>query len=390
MNGFFDKYDITLYNNEDIKTIINDNLIEDPFYIIDFNNILEAFNKWNEKLSYIKIYYAVKCNDNPLILEFLSNLDCNFDCASMNEIKQILDITKDPDRIIYANPCKSNKYINYAKENNINLMTFDNIEELYKIKTHHPNSKLVLRIAVDDSNSICKFNIKFGCKYENIEEILKTLKILNLNLYGLSFHVGSGCNSSISYYNALKLCKDICDLSLQYKYNIKLIDIGGGFQFIDTDIIKFDDIADQINKGVDDFFKDNDVEFIAEPGRFMVEKSHTLILNVIGKKKELIDGVPYFNYYVNDGIYSSFNCLIFDHKKPIFKLLNEPKINNIYISKIFGPTCDSMDLIYDNRLLPELFIGDFIYIENFGAYTTSAMSKFNGFNLKDFKYIFNY
>jgi diaminopimelate decarboxylase len=53
---------------------------------------------------------AVKCNPDPLIIKTLATMGCNFDCASPNEIRLVIDATKDsndkPD-IIYANPCKS-------------------------------------------------------------------------------------------------------------------------------------------------------------------------------------------------------------------------------------------------------------------------------------------
>jgi ornithine decarboxylase len=146
-----------------------------------------------------------------------------------------------------------------------------------------------------------------------------------------------------------------------------------------------------------DFFGDDllnkSIRFIAEPGRYFVEKSHTLVLNVIGKKRE-----TYINndtneleeiiiYYLNDGVYGSFNCIYFDHKKPCVLPFNERNEKILYKSKIFGPTCDSIDLITEEIMLPELAIGEWVYVENFGAYTTASSSSFNGFITTDYKYI---
>ncbi len=368
-----------------IKKFIRTNKQYKPFYIINLKKIIKIYKKWLSYLPLVKPYYAVKCNNNKKILKLLSDLGCSFDCASKEEIKTILNITNDPSRIIFANPCKIPSHIKYASNNDVDYMTFDCEEELYKIKKYHPNSKLILRIAVDDSYSICKFNIKFGCRLEDVNKLIKIMKNLDLNLSGFSFHVGSGCNSDIIYYDALKSCREAFDIAVSnnYNHNIDIIDIGGGFQ----DNNNFINITMNINKGLNDFFKyeidNNIINVIAEPGRFFVEKSHTLVLNVIGKKKSDNE----FKYYLNDGVYGSFNCIIFDHKIPTIKSLHKPNPSTEeYISKFFGPTCDSIDLIADNIKFHELNIGDYIYIPNFGAYTYSASSSFNGFKTKSFKY----
>jgi len=72
-------------------------------------------------------------------------------------------------------------------------------------------------------------------------------------------------------------------------------------------------------------------------------------------------------------------------KKPCIKLLRENDCENEYKCKIFGPTCDSQDIIENELLLPELNIGEWLYIPNMGAYTCSSWTDFNGFK-KAIKY----
>ena len=199
-NSFLQKYDVKLYGSDrDTYDIINDfleeNQSERAFYIIDLGELTNSFSNWMRCLPDVHPYYAIKCNPNPVILEALAALGANFDCASENEIKTIIEITKDPTRIVFANPCKMSSQIRYARANDVDMMTFDCEEELYKIKLYHPYAKLILRLAVDDSNSICKFNKKFGCKLEQVEELLTIAKTLKLAVVGFSFHVGSGCKS---------------------------------------------------------------------------------------------------------------------------------------------------------------------------------------------------
>lgn len=361
--------------------LLND--IDEPYYIINLKEVQDTYNRWVKCLPNVKPYYAMKCNPNDRIIKLLASLGCNFDCASKSEIQHILDITNDPSRILFAHPCKYSSHIKFAKEKNVNLMTFDSIEELYKIKEYHPESKLLLRLAVDDSQSLCKFNIKFGCAFEDISAILQTIKDLNLNLIGFSFHVGSGCSSAYIYYDALSICKRAQELAKIYNINISMIDIGGGF-VAHNNAVSFEDIAEKIKEAQYDFFENDDIEFIAEPGRFMVQTSHTLIVSVIAKKNKYDEIV----YYINDGIYGSFNCMIFDHQKP--ELIPMDKNNeNLYKSHIFGNTCDSMDELYKSILLPELEVNDKLMVKNFGAYTCSAASNnFNGYKITNFIYTF--
>jgi len=359
---------------------------DEPFYIIDLTEIKKAVCRWKKCLPTIQPYYAMKCNPNNVILEFLYELGCSFDCASKTEIQQILQITKDPSKIVFAHPCKYPSHLQYAKETGVNLMTFDCEEELYKIKLYHPKAQLLLRLAVDDSQSLCKFNSKFGCKQENVLKLLKLAKILNLQLTGFSFHVGSGCKSADTYYDALRICRDATDLAESVGHHISMIDIGGGFiAHVDDDTsVTFEDIAHKITQGLHDYFKDTKIKFIAEPGRFLVQKSHTLILSVVAKKKV----GDTFIYYLNDGVYGSFNCIIFDHQNPEIIPL-EASSAKLYQSQIFGNTCDSMDEIKKCVWLPELCINDYVYVRNFGAYTTSAKSDgFNGYKVS--RYVYTY
>jgi ornithine decarboxylase len=395
-NTLLQKYDVKLYGSDYymydiINDFLEDNQSEKAFYLIDLGEVTKLFANWTNLLPNVKPYYAVKCNPNPVLLDALASLGANFDCASENEIKTIIEITKDPTRIIFANPCKMSSQIRYARANDVDLMTFDCEEELYKIKLYHPYAKLVLRLAVDDSNSICKFNKKFGCRLFQVSDLLVIAKTLKLDVVGFSFHVGSGCSSANSFYDAISECKKACELANELKINIDLIDIGGGFPGVDKSI-KFSDIAQKINEGINDFFgkeiEEKSIKFIAEPGRYFAERTHTLVLNVIGKKYMIDDGGDKsFVYYLNDGAYGSFNCIKNDYQSPVILPFNE-RDGKLYRSQIYGPSCDSIDVIGENVMLPDLAIGESVYIENFGAYTISASSNFNGIEKPINKYIF--
>lgn len=390
-NDLLQKYHVKYFKvDADLRDIIHDSMEEqsndDPFFLIDLGEINKAYSRWKDLLPDVRLYYAIKCNPNMAILETLATLGANFDCASRTEIETILDITNDPSRIIFANPCKMPSHIRYAKKNNVDLMTFDCQEELYKIKLDYPSARLLLRLAVDDSKSVWSFNCKFGCAMGGVHDLLKISKELELEIVGFSFHVGSGCYSAESYYDAIGKCRIATDIAKKLGIEIKMIDIGGGFPGADFFSTTFADVATSIDRAIHDFFgKGRSIQFIAEPGRYIVQKSHVLVLQIIGKKTSREENM--IIYYINDGIYSSFNCIIFDNCKPIIHPLNK-KEGKLFRSKIFGRTCDSIDKIVDPIMLPDLAIGDRLYVENFGAYTVASASCFNGFEKPVNKYFY--
>ena len=348
---------------------------KEPYYVIDLSKIKDAYDLWRQYLPEVDLYYAMKCNPNEIILKEIHKLGIKFDCASKQEIIDALQFTTS-DNIIYANPCKVPHHISYAKECGVSLTVVDCECEMYKMKELYPESKLLLRIAVNDENSQCAFSKKFGCKMNEVKKLLLLSKQLDLKIVGFSFHVGSGCTNPKLYYDALCDCKTSTIIATALGIQIEIIDIGGGFN--QTNFIE---CSKEIQKGMKLF---RDKKFISEVGRFLVEQTHTLYLHVICKKINETEII----YYLDDGIYGSIGCKIFDHAKPILKILKDKESTESNKSKfnstVYGPTCDSFDLIDENILLPELNVGDTIYIENFGAYTSASASSFNGYKVSTF------
>lgn len=344
----------------------------------------------NEKIDTL---IAVKCNPSKVLLRTLHYMGASFDCASKAEIEQVIAIGADPTtQIIFANPCKQLSHIRYAKEQGVSMVTVDNEAELYKMRNHWPQVGIVIRIAVDDSKSVCKFSSKFGAPMDQVPSLIKISKDLGLNLIGVSFHVGSGCYSVDSFTNALKNARTVFDLAEQEGYKLTLLDIGGGFPGSNDDKPSFIDIADAIRGLMDKLFPN--VRIIAEPGRYFASASHVMVCNIFSKRQNKVEEgkekeQAKFLYYVNDGLYGSFNCLYFDHAqisiRPIMTSSNSSKEK--HLCTIFGPTCDSLDKIAEKIYLPELEIGDWIYVPNFGAYTVAAGSSFNGFKTMKMHYI---
>jgi len=356
---------------------------DDAFHICDLGDIMQKWKKWCEVLPQVHPYYAVKCNPDQLVLSQLQELGVNYDCASKGEIKSILQMGISPGRIIFANPCKQISHIKYAKLNNVNLMTFDNEPELHKIKHHHPHAELIIRIKVDDSKSLCKFGVKFGVDPSHTRSILETAWNLGLHVAGVSFHVGSGCFDASLFYQAVKLAKNVFNQGNEVGYNFKILDIGGGFPGHTQTDISFEAAAWNLNRGFAEYFPSGcGVKIIAEPGRYFVASAYTTVCNVTSVREVTSDTkVDGYMYYLNDGVYGSFNCILFDHQHPQPRTLRDVENGEeLFECSVWGPTCDSLDCISASVKLPKLSIGEWIVFDNMGAYTMAAASMFNGFN----------
>ncbi|XP_065670740.1 antizyme inhibitor 2 isoform X2 [Hydra vulgaris] len=353
---------------------------DDPFYVCDIDDIVKKHWMFQNLLPQIKPFYAIKCNPDPVVIALLAHLEVNFDCASKCEIKAVLDLGVDPDRIMFANPCKQASYIKYANEKNVKKMTFDNEAELFKIKEHFPGAELVIRIKVDDSKSTYKLGRKFGASLKSTQKLLQIAKNLDLNVIGVSFHVGTGCYDASLFYSAVKSAAAVFNQGENLGYNFTLLDIGGGFPGVKNGKISMDNIAAQLNLSIAEFFPpEMNLSIIAEPGKYFVESAFTLCCNVTSVRKVVDDKKTEFMYYLNDGVYNSFLCVLFSEKfKPL--PLNESKTHLLFKSSVWGPTCDSCDCISEETYLPKLSIGDWLYFENMGAYATCLATKFNGFN----------
>jgi len=377
------QFDVDYTQDEKVETIISRKMEyalerEEAFYIVDLGRVIQRYVDWCRLLPRVQPFYAIKCNNDTAIMKTLVSLGVNFDCASKNEIQQVLDMGFEPSRIIYANPTKMKSHISYARNAGVDLMTFDNAAELRKISEAFPNARMVMRIITDDSNSVCKFSCKFGVPLNQTQSLLEEAKSLGVNVVGVSFHVGSGCMSTQSFLSAIRSAHSVFAQGTALGFNMSFLDLGGGFPGSSDSTISFSEIALAIAPLLDELFP-QEVEIIAEPGRYFVCEAYTLAVNVFAKRTVESENSKEFLYYINEGVYQSFNCIFFDHYVPAPIVFDPRGRTENFRCTVFGPTCDSIDCIGKGMLLPELEVGEWLYFKNMGAYTVAAASPFNGF-----------
>ncbi|XP_058128090.1 ornithine decarboxylase 1-like [Anopheles ziemanni] len=368
-----------------VRDIILQGPHEEPLHVLDLDDVVQKHYGWCEQMPRVRPFYAVKCNDDPRILQTLITLGLGFDCASKGELERMLDFGVKPERIIFAQPAKSIPSLLYARSKQVSVMTFDSAVELEKIHQYYPEAQLVLRMRHDSLKVIRVLGKKFGCDPVNeAPALLHKAAQLRLNVVGISFHVGSDCEEHEVYYDAVKMARSLFDYALSIGYDLTILDIGGGFPGDRNKPIER--YAKAVNRAIDHFFPDGEnVRIIAEPGRYYVASAVTLVSFVDSKRfvtERQEDGIARTRifYYLNDGIYGSFYFTAHEDQEAL-PIVQRKAGAKEYSSSVWGPTCDAADVILPDIMLPELAIGDSVVFENVGAYGIVRGAAFNGFLL---------
>jgi ornithine decarboxylase len=354
-----------------------------PLFVVDHEELRRNYATFKKYLPRVQAYYAVKANPDPAIVRTLFKTGASFDVASMPEFRIVYKYIKDMpdkqrqdwiwDKIIYANPIKANETLQELNPYKP-LVTYDNYEEIRKIKKYAPQAGLALRLKVPNTGAMVELSSKFGAAPGEAVDMILAANKVGLTVEGLSFHVGSQTTNFKNYVAAINLAANIFKEAKDRGYTkMNLLDIGGGFPAPYDDTVKpFRELASIINREINRLFPKN-IQILAEPGRFLVATAATAVSKIIGKAVR--DGK--LCYYINDGVYHTFSGVIFDHCHYHMKSF---KRGPTQICSVFGPTCDALDVVSMAEELPgDLQLGDLLYSEQIGAYSHASSTHFNGF-----------
>lgn len=353
-----------------------------PLFVIDHDELRRNYRDFRRHLPRVQVYFAVKANSDPAIVRTLFKEGASFDVASMPEFMIVHENIKHLpakqrqdwiwDKIIYANPTKPTETL--EKLNRYKpLVTFDNREEIHKIKQHAPNAGLALRLKVPNTGAMVELSSKFGATPGEAVDLILEADRVGLVVEGISFHVGSQTTNFENYVQALNLTAGIFKEAQDRGYTkMNLLDIGGGFPApYDATVRPLRELARIINSEIERLFPRN-IQVLAEPGRFLVASAGYAVSKVIGKAVR--DGKT--SYYINDGVYHTYSGVIFDHCKYPIKAFKQGPTS---LCSVFGPTCDALDVVSMAENLPDLARDDFVYSVNIGAYSHASATHFNGF-----------
>lgn len=352
-----------------------------PLFVVDHKVLRENHAQFRKYLPRVQVYFAVKANSDPAIVKTFYDQGASFDVASVAEFHTVHQLIKHLpakqrqdfiwDRIIYANPIKAIETLQELDPYKP-LVTYDNHAEVLKIARYAPHSGLVLRLRVPNTGSMVELSSKFGALPGEAVDLIAFAHNNQLEVEGVSFHVGSQCTNPQNYVQALHLAAGIFAEAKTRGFDLKLLDIGGGFPaHYDDTVPAFRSLARTINAEVDRLFPEP-IEVLAEPGRFLVASAGAAVAKIIGKA---VRGGK-LCYYLDDGVYQTYSGVIFDHCHYHVKSF---KKGPLQICSVFGPTCDALDTISLAEQLPDLDLGEYVYSENIGAYSAASSTSFNGF-----------
>ncbi|MBC8426590.1 type III PLP-dependent enzyme [bacterium] len=378
-------------NPFDLPTAAIEDLVREhgtPIYIVSRGKLIENYRRLDEALPAVKLFYAVKANPHPGILEILAGIGAGFDVASQGEIAAALAAGADARRdLIFADTVKDPRHIAHATAVGLDDFTFDNASEITQIARHAPGAHVHVRVRVSDEGSVARLSEKFGAEPADAVPLLLAAREAGLHPRGVSFHVGSQCLAVERYLEALDTVRWIFDRAAAQGLVLEMVDIGGGFpvRYGDEDF----DIAamgEAITARYAALFGE-EVALVAEPGRAVVGDAVALVTKVISESER--DGRDWL--YFDDGVFGSFlEVVLYKQAYPLRADTGGPLRDYV----LAGPTCDCIDVFSrdgQGRVctveLPEMHLDDLLVVGAAGAYTYAESTRFNGFPPPGFVYV---
>jgi ornithine decarboxylase len=344
-----------------------------PLLIIDCERVRAQYRRLHKALPGVDLHYALKPLPASAVVRTIDALGGWMDLATTGEVQLIQRLGIDPARCIHTHPIKRDKDIRNALQAGVRVFVADNPDEVRKFRACKEDAELLLRVSFRSPGAVSDLSRKFGCDPEHALELAKLAASLGVNVRGFSFHVGSQAPQPLKHVEAIEACSTLIRQARRAKLGrFDTLDIGGGFPIEYTqpvpDIGRF---CAPIRKALTTIPKG--LRVIAEPGRYIAGPSAIGVASVMGRAER--EG--HWWYYLDDGLYGSYSGQLFDHARyPIESLKTE---GAQFPSVLAGPTCDSIDVIAENLMLPKLKAGDLIVGRAMGAYTWASASEFNFF-----------
>lgn len=350
-----------------------------PFFLFSRKRITEKFQEFQKHFPGALIHYAMKANAEPELLRTLFDAGSAFEVASLHELDMLKEIIVPPEKMIYGTSVKPISHIKAFFEYGVDRFAFDSLPELDKIAAAAPDSRVYVRVIVNDTGSVFKFSEKFGTDKENIVPLLQRAKALGLHPYGISFHVGSQASNPMAWAAALKSLRPALNHLKKVGLAIDIIDIGGGYPCTYASTEEDISLAEIARHTLAQYQKlPYQPQLILEPGRGIAATTAILVTSVIGRVER--KGSTWL--FLDAGVYSAlFETMAYQGSTRYKVTSLRPSYDSgEMLYALAGPTGDSPDVITHEALLPQdMAVGDKLVIHDVGAYSLVASSRFNGF-----------
>ena len=323
-----------------------------------------------------RIMYAVKCNPHPAVLQALFDAGVrHFDTASLTEIADVREAHPEAEAY-FMHPVKSRAAILAAhKIYDIRHYVIDHEDELEKILEitgGGDNINVLVRLSTPPGKAVFELSAKFGADEYEAVKLVRAVHAAGLGA-GVAFHVGSQCIDPEAYVRALAIAgRVIGDAGVPVRY----LDVGGGFPatYANHGAPALEKYFVAIEEGLGQVPPDPKRILMCEPGRALVASACSLVVQVHLRKGDTL--------YINDGIMHSMSEMAAGISLPARVLRpGEPVARAISQFTVYGPTCDSADVLPNKAPLPaDIREGDWIEFGQIGAYSNAMATRFNGFH----------
>ena len=343
-----------------------------PLLILDCARVRSQYRKLRKALPGVDLHYALKPLPHTAIVRTIIDEGGWLDLATSGEVQLVAGMKLDAARCIHTHPIKRDSDIRNALAFGVRSFVADNPDEVRKFRPYGGKAELLLRVSFRSPGAVCDLSRKFGCDPEDALALARQAAELGVGVRGFSFHVGSQAADALKHVEAIEACVRLLVAARRERLGVfDTLDIGGGFP-IDyaqraPDIGRF---CAPIRKALAKLPRR--VRVIAEPGRYIAGPAAIGVATVMGRARR--EG--HWWYYLDDGLYGSYSGQLYDHARyPVEALRSGPLLPAV----LAGPTCDSIDVIAENLMLPELRAGDLVVGRAMGAYTVASASEFNFF-----------
>jgi len=344
-----------------------------PLLILDCDAVRRQYRALAEALPGVDLHYALKPLPHAAVVSTLMDEGAWFDLATSGEVELVSSLGVAPERCIHSHPIKRDRDIRDALAFGCTTFVVDNPDELRKFLPYAEVAELLLRVSFRSPDAKIDLSKKFGCAPAAAHALLAEAATLGIRIKGLSFHVGSQAIDPRKHVEAVEVCGAIIARAAEAGLPaLEVLDIGGGFPVDYTDtVMLIGEFCRPIRAALARL--PQGLRVIAEPGRYIAAPAVTAVASVMGRAER--DG--HWWYYLDDGLYGSYSGQLFDHTKYPVDCLEWA--GERFPSVLAGPTCDSIDVIDDNIMLPALAAGDLIVGRMMGAYTWANATEFNFF-----------
>ena len=364
-----------------IREFLKSRQDEGPCVVVDLDVVRENYQSFAKVLPDTRVFYAVKANPAPEILKLLVELGASFDVASVSETEMVLAAGATADRISYGNTIKKEAEIAAAFKLGVTLFAVDCEAEVEKIARSAPGARVICRIHCDGTGAEWPLSRKFGCEPEFATDILELAHKRGLVPHGLSFHVGSQQHNVEAWDRALASTAAIFRGCAERGISLSTVNLGGGFpaKYV-RKTPRLESYGKAIFRALRRHFGNAIPETIVEPGRGLVGNAGIIEAEVVLiAKRSPEDELRWV--YLDIGKFHGLAETIGESIR--YPIRTSKDRDNMAPCIIAGPTCDSVDVLYERQPYPlpiSLAIGDKVLIEATGAYTTTYSSVgFNGY-----------